>query len=482
VSISVSYYVGKKVYYLTPFVTGITWSGDITEASRSCEISLNNTKNGTTQAIKIELGRSIRLRVDGDEVFRGVVFGTEFSSDGSLRITVRDYNHYLTKNTDSQKFVKMKASEIVKSICKKYGIDYGNIDDTGYVIPKLILRDKTIYDMIVIALTETRQKTGKVFLLTNEKGKLVLRERRKQVKRLLISDGSNILGASMTTSIEDLRNSVRYTGKSGPDAKGVTVSDSDSVKKYGLMREKQDDSEKTDAKLKPIATALLKELNKVATESNVDVIGHKDIFAGTMVQVTEKMTGLSGGFYVVTDSHNFEPSGGHTMSLGISKTLELNEINYEPPEDPKKKSTKSTKSSSSSSSHSSSKASDKAHKVVDLARSYKGKLRYVFGSKNIPNGTGDCSGFTWFIYEHAAGINLGHGTTTQVTKGDRISSDDATIGDLIFFQGTYRPGVSHVGIVTRKGYFVNLQNDGCKEESYTSGYWANHFMQIRRVV
>ena len=214
----------------------------------------------------------------------------------------------------------------------------------------------------------------------------------------------------------------------------------------------------------------------MATESNVDVIGHKDIFAGATVQVTEKMTGLSGGFYVITDSHTFEPSGVHTMSLKVSKTLELNEINYEPPEEPSKK-TSSSKSSSGGGS-----ASGTAGKVVDLARSYKGKLRYVFGSTNIPGGTGDCSGFTWYVFNKAAGFNLGHGTTTQVTKGSKISSDEATTGDLVFFQGTYRPGVSHVGIVTRKGYFVNLQNDGCKEESYTSGYWASHFMQIRRVL
>jgi cell wall-associated NlpC family hydrolase len=468
VSISVKYYVGTKITYLTPFVTGITWSGDITQASRSCEISLNNTKNGTTQAVEIEVGRSIRLSVNGDEIFRGVIFKTDKTSDGSLQISLRDYNHYLTKNTDSQKFIKMKASDIVKSICKKYGIDYGQIDDTGYVLPKLILRDKTIYDMIVIALTETRQKTGKVYLLSNEKGKLVLRERKKQVKRIVIADGSNILSANMTTSIEDLRNSVRYTGKSGEDAKGVTVSDSASVKKYGLMREKQNDSDKTDAQLKPIATTLLKELNKVATESNVDAIGHADVYAGTTVQVTEKMTGLSGGFYVITDSHQFDPSGMHTMSLKVSKTLELNEINYEAPEE----NTGSNKSSTTS---------GKSSDVVDFAKSFIGKLTYVFGGKNIAGGSGDCSGFTQYVFQKSAGVNIGHGTATQITKGSKVSKDDAQPGDLIFFQGTYRAGVSHVGIVTKKGYFVGLGNSGCKEASYTSGYWDRHFMQIRRV-
>ncbi|PFP30264.1 hypothetical protein COJ96_06010 [Bacillus sp. AFS073361] len=455
---------------MTPLVTGITWSGDVTEASRSCEISLNNTLNGTIKAVIVEVGHKVRVKVDGEEIFRGIIFSTDMTSDGTMQISVRDYNHYLTKNTDSQKFVKMKASSIVKSICKKYDIDYGHIDDTGYVIPKLILRDKTLYDMIVIALTETRQKTGKVYLLSNEKGKLVLRERKKQVKRLIISDGSNILSANMTTSIDDMRNSVRYTGKSGEDAKGVTVSDSASIKKYGLMRQKEHDGDKSDAKLKPIAASLLKELNKVATESTVDSFGDPSVYAGTMVQVSEKMTGLSGGFYVITDSHQFDPNGMHTMSLKVSKTLELNEINYEAPDE-------STDGKSSPSS----KVSEKANDVVELARSYKGKVRYVFGNKNIAGGTGDCSGFTQFIFQKAAGINIGHGTSTQITKGSKVSKDDAQAGDLIFFQGTYRAGVSHVGIVTRKGYFIGLGNSGVKEASYTSGYWDRHFMQIRRV-
>ena len=469
-SISVPYYVGTKITYLQPFVTEITWSGDVTEASRSCEITLNNTTNGYTKAVDVQVGNAIRLIKDNVELFRGVIFGTEVNSDGLLRLTVRDYNHYLTKNTDSQVFKKMKASDIVKSICKKYSIAYGHIDDTGYVLPKLILRDKTIYDMIVIALTETRKKTGKVYLLSNEKGKLVLRERKNQVKRLVIADSANLLSANFTSSIEELRNSVRYTGESGEDAKGVTVSDSASVKKYGLMREKQHDGDKTDAQLKPIAETLLKELNKVDSVSSVDAFGDPSVYAGAMVQVSEQMTGISGGFVVITDSHTFSPNGKHTMSLTVSKTLELNEIQYEEPSEDEEED-----------SDISGTLSEESLDVVDYARSFIGKLKYVFGGKNIAGGSGDCSGFTQYVFAQAADVNIGHGTSTQVTKGKKVSKDDAQPGDLIFFQGTYRAGVSHVGIVTKKGSFVSLASKGCYEASYTSGYWGEHFMQIRRL-
>lgn len=614
-TISLRYYESSSVYkIITSMVKSIGWSGQTTQVSRKCDVSLHNTLNGTTKAVDIQVGKEVRLYDDGDEIFRGIIFEIDAESDGSFSFIAWDYNYYLTKNTDTQKFVKQKASQIISTLCKRYGISAGTITDTGYVIPKLILRDKTIYDMITIALTETRKKTGKVFLLGNEKGKLVLHERKTQVKRLQIKDGSNLLSASYSESIEGLRNSVRITGKSGEDAKGVTVSDSASVKKYGLMREKEHESDLTDKKLKPIADALLKELNKVEKESEVEALGDSSIISGKMVQVSEKMTGISGGFYVIEDDHSFEANGLHRMSLGVSKTLELNEIEYEPPAektdlstvvidgakikgityqtgfiatayapslggingsgtgltasstkvvegrtiavdpnviplgsvvavyipsaneysglylaedtggaiknkkidiavkaskakafgvknvqvsilergkgraDARSKATKWVSIESKwkknlSKNVTTNVASVNAREdVVKLARSFKGSIRYVFGGKNIASGSGDCSGFTYYVYKKAIGLDIGHGTSTQVAKGKKISRGDAQAGDLVFFQGTYRSGVSHVGIVTRKGFCVSLASSGCKEHSYTTGYWGKYYMQIRRVI
>ncbi|UAT29403.1 C40 family peptidase [Bacillus badius] len=130
----------------------------------------------------------------------------------------------------------------------------------------------------------------------------------------------------------------------------------------------------------------------------------------------------------------------------------------------------------------------KRDKVVELARSYKGKLTYKFGGKNIPSGRGDCSGFTFFIFKQI-GVNLGHGTMSQITKGKKIATSAAQPGDLVFFKGTIKErganAVSHVGIVTRPGYCVSLANSGCKEHGYlpsTNKGWGKSFMQINRVL
>lgn len=119
--------------------------------------------------------------------------------------------------------------------------------------------------------------------------------------------------------------------------------------------------------------------------------------------------------------------------------------------------------------------------IVALARSYKGKLKYKFGGKNIESGAGDCSGFTYAIYKKK-GIDIGHGTSSQVTKGKKVAKSAALPGDLVFFKGTYRAGVSHVGVVTSPGMCVSLASSGCLEHSYISGYWGQHFMQINRVL
>lgn len=124
--------------------------------------------------------------------------------------------------------------------------------------------------------------------------------------------------------------------------------------------------------------------------------------------------------------------------------------------------------------------------VVDIARSFKGKLSYSWGGKTITNGKGDCSGFTAYCYKKV-GVNLGHGTMTQITRGTPVSKEQAQPGDVVFFKGTIPErgpnGVSHVGIVTGNGKCVSLASTGgCHEHSYVSGYWGNHFLQIRRVL
>src|SRR5690606_19265406 len=117
----------------------------------------------------------------------------------------------LTKNSDTVRFIKKTATQIVSELCGKFGIATGKLANTAHVIPKLIIRGKTLYEIIVTALTVTQKATGKRYRLRNVSGKLELVEVTEQVKRLVIENGRNIIDASFSESIDDVRTKVKLT-------------------------------------------------------------------------------------------------------------------------------------------------------------------------------------------------------------------------------------------------------------------------------
>ena len=118
--------------------------------------------------------------------------------------------------------------------------------------------------------------------------------------------------------------------------------------------------------------------------------------------------------------------------------------------------------------------------LVAKAKSYIGKVNYVFGGDNIDAGVGDCSSFTRHIY-NSQGINIGRDTQAQWTgKGEKVTRNNLSVGDLVFFKNTYNSnntdGVSHVGIYSGNGNFIHLSSSGVKQSSLNENYWAEHYL------
>ena len=134
-------------------------------------------------------------------------------------------------------------------------------------------------------------------------------------------------------------------------------------------------------------------------------------------------------------------------------------------------------------SSSSSKSNSKADKVIAKAKSYIGKVRYNMGSSSPDSGVSDCSGFTQHVFRKAVGKEIGRTTSIQVTKGQRVSKKNLKKGDLVLFQGTYRPGVSHVGIYIGNSKFIHCSSSGgVKISSLNKTYYVQHWMQGRRIL
>ncbi|OME86928.1 hypothetical protein BK120_08370 [Paenibacillus sp. FSL A5-0031] len=323
--------------YIEEIVQDVEWSGDVQQAYRTLTVSLLSTLDGSTRIANFEIGRELRFYSEGAELFRGIIFRRDIDQSGVMRLIAYDENVYLTKNMDTRKFVSLTASQIVRQLCTEFGVDFGNITDTKYVIPKLILRDMTLWNMITTALTVTRKQTGRRYFVYAENGRLNLAERKDRKATYFIESTSNLLTASYTQSIEDLRNQVRVIG--GKETAPITAvaSDSASAARFGIMQHLENaDSDATQSEIRQLADQLLKELNVIDDEATISALGYDDTYAGVSVYVYDAMTDIIGNYYVSNDSHTYS-NGIHTMLLTLSATDDLPTLEYTPPIETEKK-------------------------------------------------------------------------------------------------------------------------------------------------
>jgi hypothetical protein len=325
--INIQYYVGSIRYDIEDIVTSIKWSGDIKSASR--ELSLDvinvNESNWRHEILKFDPGHQIRFYYNGNELFRGIIFSTDKNEAGGQTLSVYDEGKYLTVNQDSRVFKNMTASGIVHKMCLDFGIPIGHIADTGFVIKNMIVRGEDLWTVFQKSLSMTKQMTGRKYWIYFKQGKLYLEQRNTSVSRWVIESGSNMTSASMTTSIENLRNSIKAVSGSIDDKKSITrvARDADSIKKYGLMQEVEDVSDMKSAALQSHAEKTLKEKNKPEIDISVSAIGYEQVISGRGVYAYDSLTGLTGGYYILQDTHNFGPNGEYTMDITLSKTDDL---------------------------------------------------------------------------------------------------------------------------------------------------------------
>jgi hypothetical protein len=330
---NVIYQDDHEAVYLDPIVKSIRWSGDVKQAARKLVVELTNTDQLRDRLVSLEKGNELRLLIgDQKELFRGVIFADSMDSGGQMTLTAYDENIYLTKSKDSKIFREQKASEIIKRLCNEFSVPMGQIDDTGFVIPKLIYRDKTLFEMMVMSLTVSEKQNGQRFLLSSREGKLLLLARKEQTVKWVLENGVNIVNASYSQSIEEMKTQVKVTG-GDPKKKelSASVKDQELIKRYGVMQHlekaKQD---MTKSQIEQLAKQLLKDLATIDDEARVQCLGIDEVVAGSAVYVKEAITGIVGGYYVSSDEHSFG-NGSHTMSLTLSATDDLPKMEYSEP-------------------------------------------------------------------------------------------------------------------------------------------------------
>ena len=92
-----------------------------------------------------------------------------------------------------------------------------------------------------------------------------------------------------------------------------------------------------------------------------------------------------------------------------------------------------------------------AQAILNEAYAQLGKP-YVYGATGSANF--DCSGFTQYVYENAAGVDISRTTYSQVNEGQAVSQDELQPGDLVFTHA------GHVGIYVGDGQMIHAPQTG----------------------
>lgn len=302
---------------ITSYIRNITWRGSKSEASRRLELNLiNSTLDSNIPDLYIKSGSILKLFEEtGELLFKGYVFKNDRASQSStVSVTAYDPLIYLLKSSGTYNIKNKTAEEIANMLCNDFEIPIGSFAKTG-IKQSFLANRKVIYNILATAYTTASKKTGKKYMPRIRDGRLDVIEIGKLVDGFEISDDTNIIDSGYTESIENMVNRVRIYDEK--NAQVGLVENAEWIKKYGVLqdiyiKQKGKKQKGKDAQLE--AKALLKDMEKTI---NVEVLGNIQCITGRAVKVKDTATGLTGLFYIDSDTHTWS-NGQYIMKLTLN--------------------------------------------------------------------------------------------------------------------------------------------------------------------
>ncbi|MEK4244749.1 NlpC/P60 family protein [Psychrobacillus sp. FSL K6-2684] len=115
--------------------------------------------------------------------------------------------------------------------------------------------------------------------------------------------------------------------------------------------------------------------------------------------------------------------------------------------------------------------------IIDFAKRLEG-IPYLYAGNTMAGF--DCSGFIYFLHTQA-GMKIERKSSESYYL-ESIVLTNPIPGDLVFFQNTYKEGISHMGIYLGDNQFVHAGSKGVEITKLDNVYWKEHFVSFNRFV
>lgn len=190
-----------------------------------------------------------------------------------MRFVAFDNIIYLAKSRITRKYANVTVADAIRQTIHDFSIEAGMMPDLS-VVCSFIADDISVTDAIKQALFYQSAQDGKGYHIYMTDGKLnVVCTNDQVVENFLISDETNLTGASVSESIEDMVSKVVVVDSAG-QTKGEMPNGTD-IARFGTIQAickadpKQDDASQARAMLKT-----------VAHDMSVKALGHIQCIAG----------------------------------------------------------------------------------------------------------------------------------------------------------------------------------------------------------
>lgn len=302
---------GQIVY--EPVVQGdITWETQRKGQPGKCSFTLIPDSK-----LQIEEGNAVRLDVKGQTVFFGFIFERSWNSDGQMKVTAYDQLRYL-KNKDSYNYDNLSAGEVIQMIAGDYNLQTGPLVDTQDKLSRNE-KDKTLFDVILNALDLTLIHTGKMYVLYDDAGKLVLNDVENMKLDLMIND-TTAQDYDFKVSIDsDTYNQIKlyYDNNNTKKREVYMTKDTGNINKWGVLQ--KDESIDKGADGQAIAERYLTLYNRPTKSLSIkDAFGDIRVRAGCLIPVFLDIKEMQLKNYLLVESvtHKID-EGVHTMDLTL---------------------------------------------------------------------------------------------------------------------------------------------------------------------